>query len=281
MPLPKPKTEETKDEFIERCMSHEQMKDEYKDKDQRLAVCFSLWEKERAMESTVEKRSFQVELRASEDGNKIVGRAAVFNKWSEDLGGFREQILPGAFANALKKSDVKALWNHDSNIVLGRSKAGTLKLEEDDKGLNIEIDPPSWAGGYIETIKRGDVTEMSFAFIVAKGGDEWNDEHNKRTITEYEEIMDVSPVTYPAYPQTSVKVRALIDKVGEERAIELLTEIANAEVIDMTGDSEETREEAPTETEEQAPEGTRAEAQEEDSIKLENLRHLIEIEGGF
>jgi HK97 family phage prohead protease len=326
MPLPKPKSGETKDEFIERCMSHEQMKDEYKDKDQRLAVCFSQWEKEngsradvydcecidcgykfeseehcrdikcpkcggtcrraerpgpgqKGLTMEVEKRSFPVELNVEKRGNegeKIRGHAAVFDKWSEDLGGFREQIKPGAFTKALKASDVKALWNHDSNIVLGRTKSGTLKLEEDDKGLSVEITPPSWANGYMETIKRGDVSEMSFAFIVGK--DEWNDDGNQRTITEYDELLDVSPVTYPAYPQTSVKIRSLIEKVGEERAINLLEEIANAEAVDLT--SEETQDEAQGETENQASEETQRVAKDEDLIKLDNLKHFIEIEGG-
>jgi len=153
----------------------------------------------------LETRAFQVELRASDDGHKIIGHAAVFNKWSQDLGGFREKILPGAFTRAIDGSDVRALWNHDSNIVLGRTKSGTLKLEEDGKGLKVEITPPSWAEGYMETIKRGDVSEMSFAFTVAV--DEWDEKQHERTIKEFDELFDVSPVTYPAYPQTDVKMR--------------------------------------------------------------------------
>lgn len=205
MPLPKPQKDETQDEFIGRCMTDEVMKDEFKDTNQRLAVCFSLWRKEKtSLDELMERRSYPVEIRATEE-RKIVGYAAVFNQESLDIGGFREIILPGAFKAALEKSDVRALWNHDPNIILGRTASGTLKLFEDDKGLQVEIDPPSWADPYLESIRRGDVSEMSMAFVVAK--DEWADNKKLRKIIEFETIYDVSPVTYPAYPQTSVAVR--------------------------------------------------------------------------
>ena len=220
MPIPKPKDNEEQDEFIARCMSDETMKDEYEDNDQRLAICFSAWRKDKEEDSVnmkIEKRAFPAELRVEgEEKRKIIGHAVVFNKLSEDLGGFREKVLPGAFTNALKDSDVRALWNHDSNIVLGRTKAGTLKLEEDDKGLKVEIDPPSWAEGYMETITRGDVSEMSFAFTVAT--EEWDDKKKERTIKEVNKLFDVSPVAYPAYPQTSVKVR--MDDIDKNDIIE-------------------------------------------------------------
>lgn len=270
MPIPKPKDDEKQDEFIERCMSDKTMKEEFKDNKQRLAVCFTTWRKEKESKAyimKVEKRAYPVELRVAEDEHKIIGHAAIFNKWSEDLGGFKERIQPGAFLSALESSDVRALWNHDPNIVLGRTKSGTLTLEEDSKGLKVEIVPPSWASGYMETIKRGDVSEMSFAFVVAEGGDEW--EENKRTIKEFRQILDVCPCTYPAYPQTDLKIRSLLEQIGEQRAIDVLTEILTAEVGDTTEDSKET----PTETSEAA-----GEAQEEALIQLDNLKHLIELE---
>ena len=169
------------------------------------------------MEKNVEKlkkaretRVFQfeklnVEERADGLGPKITGYAAVFGKWSEDLGGFREQIKRGAFAKAIGKSDVRGLFNHDSNYVLGRQSNGTLTIKEDKNGLWMEIDPPDTQiirDLVLAPIKRGDIKEQSFAFIVAENGDEWKNLHGEkpdepvtRTITEVDELFDVSPVT--------------------------------------------------------------------------------------
>ena len=165
------------------------------------------------MKPDIERRAFgaNIELRAAEDGQKIVGYAAVFNSYSEDLGGFRERIAAGAFANVLE-NDVRALFNHESDIVLGRTKSGTLTLEEDETGLRVEITPPDTqaARDVMELLKRGDVDQMSFAFRVGK--DMWTkneDETIERTITEIASLYDVSVVTYPAYPDTSAAVRSL------------------------------------------------------------------------
>ncbi|AQU06100.1 HK97 family phage prohead protease [Dehalococcoides mccartyi] len=162
-------------------------------------------------------RSYDVtELRAEADSEgtpKIKGHAAVFNKQSVALVGFREQILPGAFAKTITKSDIRALWNHDPNYVLGRNKSDTLRLVEDEKGLSIEIDPPDtqWARDLMVSIKRGDVSQMSFGFHVIK--DHWDNDNSLRTLVEVE-LFDVSPVTYPAYPQTDVSVRSALTEAG-------------------------------------------------------------------
>jgi uncharacterized protein len=162
-----------------------------------------------------EKRSFTVEMRVLSDGQgakpKIEGYAAVFEVLSEELWGFREKIRAGAFANVIR-DDVRALFNHDPNTVLGRNRAGTLKLEEDTKGLKIEIDPPDTqaARDLLESIRRGDVDQMSFMF--ATKTDEWKKEEDgtiTRTIIELERLLDVSVVTFPAYPQTSASTRCL------------------------------------------------------------------------
>jgi len=167
-----------------------------------------------------EIRSFPVELRiATEDGDrKIVGHAAVFDQWSEDLGGFREMVKPGAFKKTLKEADVRALFNHDPNFVLGRNKAGTLTLAEDDKGLAVEIDPPDaqWARDLTTSMERGDINQMSFGFRVVK--ENWNDEDPRDLTRELVEVelFDVSPVTYPAYPQTTVAVREHVRSLTPE-----------------------------------------------------------------
>lgn len=215
MPIPKPKDDENQDEFIERCMGDDTMQEEYPDNDQRLAVCYDAWRKDKEEDScdmNIERRAFPVEMRVEGDEEpKIKGHAAVFNKLSDDLGGFKEIIEPGFFESALSRSDTAALWNHNPDIVLGRKSSKTLTLSEDDDGLNYEIDPPSWASGYIETIKRGDVTKSSFAFTVKPNGERWEDKDGIKIRHLLKggcaALYDVSPVTYPAYPQTNVKVR--------------------------------------------------------------------------
>ena len=166
----------------------------------------------------------ETRFESREDGTRrIVGHAAVFNQWSEDLGGFREQIAPGAFAQALT-DDVRALFNHDTNQVLGRNKAGTLTLLEDDRGLLSEIILPDTqlARDLEALMKRGDINQMSFAFSIDKNGQEWKkvgDGPWERTITKVSRLYDVSVVTFPAYPQTDAAVRAL-EAIKEQAAAE-------------------------------------------------------------
>lgn len=144
---------------------------------------------------------------AGEDKPVIRGYAAVFNELSEDLGGFREIIAPGAFKGAGER-DVRALWNHDSNLVIGRRGAGTLRLIEDDRGLLVEIDPPASAGWMLESIRRGDVTQMSFGFRTLRDDWDYRDGGVIRTL-ELVELIEVSPVAFPAYPHTEAALRGL------------------------------------------------------------------------
>ena len=157
------------------------------------------------------------ELRVRRDADnpvKIEGYAAVFDRDSENMG-FIERIAPGAFKNALKKSDVRALFNHDSNIILGRMSAGTLELKEDKKGLFMSVTPPDTQlirDMVLSPIERGDVTQQSFGFNIKS--DEWKDldkDIPTRTILEVNELFDVCPVTFPAYPDTDVALRSLED----------------------------------------------------------------------
>ncbi len=163
-----------------------------------------------------------IELRKKDDGGHVlVGMAAIFDSRSENLGGFREIIAPGAF-DETDVSDVRGLFNHDENIVLGRSAAGTLKTERTEKGLRYEIDLPDTQTVrdlVIEPIKRGDVSQSSFGFTIARGGDEWDEDDEGvliRTIRKVQRLFDVSPVTFPAYADTNVGMRSL-SKFEERR----------------------------------------------------------------
>ncbi|MDE2442556.1 MAG: HK97 family phage prohead protease [Betaproteobacteria bacterium] len=141
------------------------------------------------------------------------GYAAKFDVLSENLGGFREQIAPGAFSDVLT-NDVRALFNHDANAVLGRTTSGTLRIAQDDTGLYYEVDLPDTqaARDLLVSIERGDVNQSSFGFRVAPNGDTWdeNDEGTIiRTIKKFGRLYDVSPVTIPAYPDATVGVRSM------------------------------------------------------------------------
>ena len=172
-----------------------------------------------------EIRAIPAEFRIQQAENeplKIIGYAARFNELSEEMWGMREKIAPGAFTEAIGKSDVRALWNHDPNYVLGRTKNGTLQIREDEQGLFYEVTPPDaqWARDLVESIKRGDVDQSSFAFTVE--AQEWDERSDPitRTIVKVRELFDVSPVTYPAYPTATSGVRSLKD-VAEERRKEM------------------------------------------------------------
>jgi len=159
------------------------------------------------------------ELRIDDDASGVIeGHAAVFDSWSETLGGmfpFKERVAKGAFKDSIKHDDIRALFNHDPNYVLGRNKAGTLELLEDEVGLKVKITPPdtSWAKDIVTSIRRGDISQMSIGFIVEK--DKWSTEDgiDTREIRKVK-LFDVSPVTFPAYTQTDVGVRAMEDYLG-------------------------------------------------------------------
>lgn len=157
---------------------------------------------------------FDAQLRtiSGDEAPLISGYAAVFDKMSDELpGGFREIIRPGTFTRTLKAGvDIRALVDHDPSKIIGRNKAGTLELTEDKTGLRVDIKPPDTQVGrdVVESLKRGDVDQMSFAFETVK--DEWRTE-DRLPIRELLDVdlFDVSVVTYPAYPDTSVGVRSL------------------------------------------------------------------------
>ena len=161
-----------------------------------------VWDKKH----TQETRFFNIESRLDSKKGKdvVIGHAAVFNSLSEDLGGFREKIMPGAFDDVLE-NDVRAYFNHDPNFLLGRVSAGTLRLGVDEKGLRYELDIPDTTAGrdLKENMRLGNITQSSFAFTLGRDGDSWerNEEGNDiRIIHKVNRLYDVSPVSLPAYP---------------------------------------------------------------------------------
>jgi len=147
----------------------------------------------------------------SENHTHLKGHAALFNVLSEDLGGFKEKVEPGAFREAVRLDDVRALFNHDPSIVLGRNRAGTLKLAEDSRGLAVEIHLPGtqWAQDVATMIDRGDVTQMSFGFSLrTSDGQSWVKDAAGQYIRTIKRarLFDVSAVTFPAYRQTDIAV---------------------------------------------------------------------------
>ena len=158
---------------------------------------------------TMEKRYFNIETRTEkrEDGStNITGHAAVFNKLSSNLGGFREIIAPGAFRDALSKEtlDCRCLINHDPNLLLARATkdGGTLKLEETNQGLQYSFSVPDTTYGrnIIVSMERGDISQSSFAFTIEEDSWETTEDGEVRTITKIRDLWDTSIVTYPAYP---------------------------------------------------------------------------------
>lgn len=147
-----------------------------------------------------------LEVRGDDDKPKIKGYAAVFNSLSEQLGFFREKIEKGAFSRSIIENEIKALWNHNDDYVIGTKSRDTqtLKLEEDDHGLRVEIDPPKWADWIVESIERGDVKKMSFGFFIRK--DEWDETDPQNPIRTLKDIdlLEVSPVAFPAFQETSI-----------------------------------------------------------------------------
>jgi HK97 family phage prohead protease len=153
----------------------------------------------RSHKAIIEKREFRME-NAEYEGNTIRGYAAVYNSDSEWMGGFYEQIATGAFDDVLD-NDTRAYFNHDENLLLGRVSSGTLRLGTDARGLYYEVDLPntSYANDLVELMKRGDVNQSSFAFLIES--DRWEERDGKtyRIIEKVSRLLDVSPVSQPAY----------------------------------------------------------------------------------
>lgn len=198
------------DECVDECMegtcemSEEKTNENIKE-GEKLADKISIWDK-KYNNMNMEKRIFNIESRVETDDEQkdiVVGHASLYNSRSENLGGFYEYIKEGAFTNELiEKSDVRALINHDPNLILARNTSGTLKLTPDNKGLRYEFEIPNTSYGkdLAENLRNGNITQSSFAFTV--GADEWDTDaegRDIRTITKIDRLYDISSVTYPAY----------------------------------------------------------------------------------
>ena len=181
---------------------------------------------------------------------RLVGHAAVYNRWSQDLGGFKERILPGAFDKSIGVSEVRALFNHDANYIFGgtsvRDGEGSLTLSSDTTGLRIDCEPmdtPTIRDLVLAPIRLGLVNKMSFSFSVrgdelwdqpatAGTGAVWRSPKKDGGLYERDlldlELFDVSPVVFPAYTQTDIGVRALLATTGIDFDA-LITSLAHAE----------------------------------------------------
>jgi HK97 family phage prohead protease len=157
----------------------------------------------------------KVEVRMAADGKSIEGYASVFNSLSHDLGGFREQIKPGAFTRALSESpDILCVVAHDPDKLLGRTASGTCTVEQDEMGLKFRCSMPNTSLGrdMTEMIQRRDITECSFKFSLDPDDDDadaWDerDGYVRRTVNSVARLYDVTVCRAGAYSATSVKVK--------------------------------------------------------------------------
>ena len=202
----------------------------------------------------IERRTLElepVEVRSEGDSLVAVGYAYRFNRLSQNLGGFVEQIAPGAGKKSSQESDIRALFNHDPNQVLGRNRAGTLTFEEDDEGGRYEIQLPDTSVGrdLAVNLEAGNVDGSSFGFRLIE--DEWDETEQGfplRTLRQFS-IRDVGPVTFPAYTDADSALRSL----AEGRSLDLGDLIAAAKdnsLADMIGkqSTDEDRAAGPSET---------------------------------
>ena len=224
MPMPKPKSDESHDDWMDRCMGDDVMVGEFPDDKQRAAVCEQQWKKGKEKKSMKQSKELRYvpfenwEVREEDDKPpKLIGYAAVFNQEAVIFGLWREKISPGAFKKTIKENEIRALWNHNTDLPLGRNRAKppTLSLGEDEKGLKVEITPPDTQAGRdaVTSIKRGDVSQMSIAFQIIKQLWTIPEDKNELPLRDAKEmkLFEVSPVTFPAFEQTSISARSALE----------------------------------------------------------------------
>jgi HK97 family phage prohead protease len=189
-------------------------------------------EKGNSMTVETERRytPLAVELRAK-DELRIGGYAAVFNRMSDNLGGFIEIVAPGFFNDSRSRGwpDVLARYNHDDNMLLGTIGGSTLRLQVDDTGLDYEVDLPQSRSDIAELVSRGDVRKSSFAFRTLE--DDWSTTDQgfpQRTLMSGV-LVDVAPVNRPAYPDSTAGLRSLAEHVHAD--IEEVRKLADADEL--------------------------------------------------
>jgi HK97 family phage prohead protease len=162
--------------------------------------------------TTAVSADFQLRNTDGPNPGTVVGYAAVFDKLSHDLGGFREKISNFAFTDAAMGGDIVALLNHNSDLVLGRARSGTLRVAPDTAGLHFELDlsTSSYAKDAWLALLRNDLTGASFGFTIAS--DEWSQDlagNPVRTINEIKQLFEVSLTAMPAYPDTKAAIASM------------------------------------------------------------------------
>ena len=177
----------------------------------------------------IEKRFFTVFTEKegeTEEENKdipcFVGKAIVYDTETKICDGVVEKIARNAFEHSANTDDIRCLFNHDPNLVLGRTKNGTLKLKKQDDGIYFHVSPPNtdWAKNLVQSVKRGDITQCSFSFTT--DDEDFSSSSNGnvcRTIRDGK-LFDVSIVTYPVYEETIVHVRKKVDAFRQKQEIE-------------------------------------------------------------
>jgi HK97 family phage prohead protease len=174
--------------------------------------------------------SKHAQIRAHADGKGITGYAAVFNSLSEDLGGFFEELDPKCFDDCLASNpDCRCLFNHDPNIIFGRTRSKTLSLGTDTRGLRFDCSMPETqaARDFMISCSRKDIDQCSFGFVVRAGGEDWREDKrgdgSVRTIRRITacDVFDVSPVTYAAYPATAVEINSQAGDSMRSFAVEI------------------------------------------------------------
>lgn len=239
----------------------------------------------------IERRTNTVELRVAVKADKpvIKGYGAKFRTLSEPMpiirdgekiGTFREQLMPGCFASAIPVSDIRSLFNHDPNLILGRTASGTMTVCEDEMGLCFEVDPPdtTYARNLQVSMSRGDITQCSFGFNVAEGGDSYTKDPNVadawiRTIHRVAKLYDVSPVTYPAYVDTQCAMRSLLNEIKTEE-----TEHEKRVAVELAEEQRKADEAAAALEEEKRQAAEQAEREETERVAEEQRKAQIETD---
>lgn len=194
-----------------------------------------------------ETRTVATDFEVRSESNTLVieGYALKWDVRSKNLGGFVERVAEGATKKTIQESDVRALVNHDPNKVFGRSKSGTLELSNDSTGTHYRVKGDlrqSYVQDLAIAMERGDVTQSSFGFRVVGNGQEWGEDEDGyplRTLTEIQ-LFDVSPVTYPAYEDSTSGIgRSALEQLAESRGLPLEVVQGNLKaVIDGTFEPE-------------------------------------------